>query len=36
MLRSRSTARSGAALIAATATLVLTGGIALAHPRVGR
>ena len=32
MLRSRSTARSGAALIAATATLALTAGIALAHP----
>ena len=35
MLRSRSTARSGAALIAATATLALTAGIALAHPESG-
>ncbi len=32
MLRSRSMARSGAALIAATATLALTAGVALAHP----
>jgi hypothetical protein len=32
MLRSRSTARSGAALIAATAILALTAGVALAHP----
>ena len=32
MLRSRSIARSGAALIAATAMLALTAGAALAHP----
>jgi hypothetical protein len=32
MLRSRSTARSGAALVAATAILALTAGAALAHP----
>jgi hypothetical protein len=32
MLRPRSTARSGAAFIAATATLALTAGVALAHP----
>ena len=32
MLRSRSMARSGAALIAATAILALTAGAALAHP----
>ena len=32
MLRSRFTARSGAALVAATAILALTAGTALAHP----
>ena len=32
MLRSRSTARSGASLVAATAILALTAGVALAHP----
>ena len=32
MLRSRFTARSGASLVAATAILALTAGVALAHP----